>query len=350
MTSRERVAAVMSGGEPDRVPYQDSYWATTVERWQREGLPADVSPAEHFGCEIVRLGGDYTLQLPVRTIEESSRYRIYVDSDGATRKVINTGDDWTPYWLDFTIKTRHDWERLKPRAAFNPSRLSHSLEAYAAARKRDRFVTFSAHACFHPTWHKIGMENFLVWLLEDPEWMTDMFEAHTQLILDLYEGMREQGMEFDAAWLSDDLGYRTAPLISPRMYRELVMPHHQRLCDRFAADGLRTILHSDGDVRPLIPDFLEAGFAALHPLEAKAGLDVRELREEYGDRLILFGNIDVRKLAGTREEVEEEVRSKVTAGREGGGYIFHSDHSVPKDVPLANYQLALETLAQCGGG
>jgi uroporphyrinogen decarboxylase len=222
------------------------------------------------------------------------------------------------------------------------------VDAYRSARAGEKFIAYSVHAPFHPTWHKIGMENMMVWMHEDPDFVVDMFATHTQLVIDLYEGIRELGVEYDAAWFSDDLGYRNAPLISPAMYRELVMPHHRRLCDRFAADGLKTILHSDGNVGPLIPHFLEAGFAALHPLEAKAGLDVRELKPRYGDRLVLFGNIDVRKLAGSREAIEEELRAKVTVAKEGGGYIYHSDHSVPNDVSFENYRFAVEMLKKYG--
>jgi len=349
MNSRKRLQTVLSGGIPDRVPFQDSYWQTTIERWRGEGLPAEASPADYFGCEMAMVGGDYTLQFPVQPIEETERYRVYVDADGATRQEMRTGDGWTPHWLDFRIKSRDDWERLKERGGYNPSRLSRGLvKGYQLARAQGKFVVFRAHACFHPTWHKIGLERMLISLLEEPEWITDMFAVHTQLIIGLYEGIKAQGIECDAAWLSDDLGYRTAPLISPEMYRELVMPYHGQACAHFARDGLKTMLHSDGDVRPLIPYFLEAGISVLHPLEAKAGLDVRDIKKEYGSQLVCFGNIDVRKLAGTREEVEEEVRTKVTAGKEDGGYIFHSDHSVPSDVPLENYRLALEMLEKYG--
>ena len=108
-----------------------------------------------------------------------------------------------------------------------------------------------------------------------------MMATHAQLVCDLCDSLKARGIQFDGAWLSDDLGYRSAPLISPAMYRELVKPHHRRVCEYLAQDGMPVILHSDGDVRPLIVDFIEAGFTALHPLEAKAGLDVADLRSRY---------------------------------------------------------------------
>jgi uroporphyrinogen decarboxylase len=349
MTSQERIQIVLSGGVPDRVPFQDSYWATTIQRWRREGLPTNVSLDEYFGCEIARIGGDYSLQFPVQTIEETDQYRVYIDDNGATRKVLHTADGWTPYWLDFTIKSRDDWYRFRAHGTYNSSRISKGIvDAYRWARENGKFITYSVHACFHPTWHKIGMENMMVWMHEDPDFITDMFATHTQLVIDLYEGIKALGVQYDAAWFSDDLGYLVAPLISPDMYRELVMPHHKRLCDHFAKDGLKTFLHSDGNVGPLIPDFLRAGFAALHPLEAKAGLDVRELKPKYGERLVLFGNIDVRQLASNREAIEEEIRAKFTAAKPGGGYIYHSDHSVPNDVSLENYRFAVEMIQKYG--
>lgn len=349
MTSRERVRIVLEGGVPDRVPFQDAYWETTVERWRTEGMPADVSPEDYFGCEIVKLGGDYTLQLPEQVIEETDRYRIYKDSNGATRKDLNTADGWTPSWLGFTIKGREDWEAVRDQAGFRPSRIAKGiLERYRSARDAGKFVAFGAHACFHPTWQKIGMEEMFIWMQEDPEFVSDLYAIHTKLIIDLFDGIRAKGVEFDGAWLSDDLGYRNAPLISPKMYRNLVKPHHKRLCDHFAELGLRTIFHSDGNVGPLIPDFIDAGFRALNPLEAKAHLDVSELKAEYGKDLVLFGNIDVRKLVGTRSEIEEEIATKVCAGKVDGGYIYHSDHSVPNDVSLENYRFALEMLKKYG--
>jgi uroporphyrinogen decarboxylase len=148
-------------------------------------------------------------------------------------------------------------------------------------REAGRYVAYSVHASFHPTWHKIGLENMLIAMSTEPDWVVDMMAPHALLVCDLYDSLKARGIQFDGAWLSDDLGYRSAPIISPAMYPELVKPHHRRICEYPAQDGMPVILHSDGDVRPLIVDFIEDGFTALHPLEAKAGLDVADLRSRY---------------------------------------------------------------------
>ena len=349
MIPRERVRTILNGGEPDRIALHDSYWGTTVDRWRKEGFPENASPDDYFGMEIERINGDYSLLFPERTIEETDRYRVYVDTFGATKKAMRTSAGWTPQWLDFTIKTKDDWQRHKHRMAYQSARISQeAMEAFHTAHARGKFVVFSGHGSFHATWQKVGMENLLILMTEDTEFVIDMFDAHTKLMIGLYEGFKSQGIRFDGAWFSDDLGYRSGPLISPRMYQNLLLPFHQRLCDHMASDGLKTILHSDGNVFQLIPHFIAAGFAALQPLEAKAGLDVRQLKAEFGDQIVLFGNIDVRKLAQTREEIEEEIASKITAAKKGGGYMYHSDHSVPDNVPLSNYAFAIEMVLKYG--
>lgn len=349
MNSRERITCVLGGGVPDRVPITDIFWETTVQRWHSEGLPPGVAPESYFEIEMVRIAGDYTMQFPERVLEATGTARTYWDSNGALRKDLKLPDGWTSQWLDFSIKTRDDWFRHRERLRFNESRISDSvLEHYRQARLEGKFVAYSGHACFHPTWEKVGFDRELMLMLDDPDLIHEFYAAQTQLMIDIYEGMRRRGMEFDGAFFADDLGYKTAPFISPSMYRELVFPHHKRLCDYMAERGVRAVLHSDGDIRPLIPSFIDAGFAALHPLEAKAGIDVRELKRQYGGRLAFFGNIDVRKLSGTREEIEEEIATKLPVAKVGGGYIYHSDHSVPHSVSFDNYCFAIDLIKRYG--
>ena len=349
MNARERVATVLNGGIPDRVPIHDGYWQTTIERWQREGLPTGVSPEDYFDLEMVWIGGDWTLQLPERVVSQGEQSRTYWDDMGALRSDLRTDIGWTTQWRDFSIKTRDDWLKYRERMAFNPSRIPASaMAAYQRARAQGKFVCYQAHACFHPTWMKIGMEQEMMWMLEQPEWMHEMFAAHTTLILEIFDAMWDMGMAFDGALIADDLGYQANPLISPRLYRELVWPYHKQVCDHLAERGVKSLLHSDGNIAPLIPHFIEAGFAGLHPLEAKAGLDVCQLKPQYGDRLVLFGNIDARKLSGSKEEIEEEIAGKVSMAKERGGYIYHSDHSVPNTVSFENYCFALECVKRYG--
>lgn len=348
MQARERVSLVLAGEKPDRIPLDDTFWETTVDRWRGEGLPHGVSPRDYFGVnEIVRISGDYTMQFPERVVQSAPAMREYWDADGALRRDLRLADGWTSQWLDFTIKSVEDWRKHRHQMDYRPSRLPADAAAvYRQARAEGKFVCYMGHACFHPTWMRIGMENLLMGLLDDPSFMHELFDAHAQVIIDIFEGLRGLGIEFDGALLADDLGYRGGPLISPATYRAVVFPYHKRLCDHFAERGLKTILHSDGDISSLIPHFLDAGFAGLNPLEVHAGLDIRTLTAQYGDRLVYYGNIDVRKLSGTRQDIEEEIVGKLTFAREHGRYIYHSDHSVPHSVSFDNYAYAIDLIKQ----
>ena len=71
MNSKELITRILSGELPDQIPLFDTYWTTTIERWRKEGLPADISPEKYFGTdEIVRIGGDYTMQFPERVLAQ----------------------------------------------------------------------------------------------------------------------------------------------------------------------------------------------------------------------------------------------------------------------------------------
>ncbi|MBU0715474.1 MAG: hypothetical protein KJ964_08975, partial [Verrucomicrobia bacterium] len=92
------------------------------------------------------------------------------------------------------------------------------------------------------------------------------------------------------------------------------------------------------------------GFDCIQPLEARAGNDVRKLKKEYGSDIAFFGNINMDVLArGIAREIEAEVVSKVMVAKEGGGYIFHSDHSVPPTVSFESYRLAVDLARKHGG-
>jgi uroporphyrinogen decarboxylase len=349
MTGRERICAIYEGDVPDRIGIHDSIWPSTLERWREEGLPEGQHPLDHLGVsDIARIGGDDTFRFECVVFEEDDTSRVYLDANGVTRRDLKIGSGWTPQWLDYTIKDRSSWEAHRDRLVYDDDRIKGALATYQAARDAGKYLMYSGHICFHPVWHWVGQERELLWMIESPDLLQDMFQRFVQLDIDIYEGFKAHGVVFDGVFMADDMGYKNGTMFSPSMYRDLVMPHHKDLCDHFSADGLPVTLHSDGDIRAFIPMMIEAGFTGLHPLEAKAGIHVRDIKEAYGDQLVLHGNIDVRNLAGSRADVEREIRDKVSAGKVGGGYIYHSDHSVPDDVSWDNYVYAVELLQEYG--
>jgi len=349
MMSQERVLLALQHKEADRVPIFDQPWTSTVERWHREGLPEDQSPADYFGFDIQTFAFDRSLQLEIKVIEETADYVIKTWGDGVTIKVDKHTSGLA--LLAFTVTSRDLWEEYKPRMTWNDSRVDWGKQRkrYDEARSRGLFCCPLFLSGFLPACDMVGPERLMVAMLEDPEWVKDMFMTDAGLCVTILEEMMARGFDFDAGWLGDDLGYKNTSLISPAMYRELVMPAHKLICDCFKSRGKPMLLHSDGNVSGLIPLFIEAGFDCLQPLEAKAGMDLVELKKAYGDRLALFGGIDARDMADPDPAViEREIASKVPIAKQGGGYLFHSDHSVPDNVSFQQFCRVMELAAKYG--
>ncbi|MBT5873041.1 MAG: hypothetical protein HOH43_06445, partial [Candidatus Latescibacteria bacterium] len=121
------------------------------------------------------------------------------------------------------------------------------------------------------------------------------------------------------------------------------------ICDFFHRHDMPVILHSCGNIKELIPLLLEAGFDCIQPVEVKAGMDLVELKALFGDDMAFMGGIDVRAMSDSDPDViEKEIREKIEVAKQGGGYIYHSDHSVPKDVSFEQYLRVMELVQKHG--
>jgi uroporphyrinogen decarboxylase len=342
MTSRERIATILRHGVPDRIAMADSFWDSTLARWRREGLPAAIAPEEWLGLEFRWLDWDRTLQLPTETVEDATEYSVIRDGNGVVSQ------HWTSTsaygFVDSLVKTPDDWRRYRHRLVASDSRIDWQAldREYRRWRSDGQFVVFSAMPGYEDVWRIAGPENTLMAMADDPDWVREMSDATAELAISMAKLLIDRGYELDGAWIWDDLGYRNGLLYGRRAYRELIMPAHRAICDYFHGSGLPVILHSCGNVNDALDLVVEAGFDCLQPMEVKAGMDVRKLKREWGDRLILMGNVDARLLGGDPDALEVEIRDKLAIAMAGGGYIYHSDHSVPDDVSLEAYLHALE--------
>jgi uroporphyrinogen decarboxylase len=350
ITPRERVRKVLAHQEADRIPIHDSPWAATVTRWRREGLPDGIAPEEYFGYEIRLFGADLTPQYPVRVLERSEEYIVESTPYGGVRK--NHRDySTTPELIDYGIKTREDWEAAKRRLQPSYTRVDWVTlkQNYERARSEDLYLTYSAVTGYDLCQAYIRSDVLLPLLITDPDWIRDIAETQADMVIEMARILMQEGYRFDAAFLFNDMGYRSGPFFSPRTYRQVFKPADKRMFDFFHSHDMKVILHSCGNVKMLIPDLLEIGLDCLQPLEVKAGMDLVELKREYGRDLAFMGGIDVRAMNDPDPAVlEREIATKVTAAKVGGGYIYHSDHSVPNNVSFQQYCRVLELVHRYG--
>ena len=350
MTSKERISLALQHQEADRVAISDGPWGTTVARWHKEGLPENVGAAEYFGYEMAATGANLSMRVPYAVVEETEEYTITTGGDGQTIKNWKHATS-TPEYIDFMVKTRADWEEHKHLLAWDSSRIDVEASKKAQADAEAKGLWFSCNAVFGYDRGQslIGSERLLMAMAEDPEWVQEMFDTVAELACIALEEMIGLGFQFDGCFVYDDMGYRNATLFSPAMFRKLEFPNHQRVYGCAWAHGLPCILHSCGNVNAFVPGLIEAGLACLQPLEVKAQMNLVQLKRDYGDKLAFMGGIDVRKMAMADPAIiEEEIATKIGAAKVGGGYIYHSDHSVPDNVSFPQYVHVMELVRKYG--
>jgi len=354
LTSRERVQRMFERREQDRVPRHDTYWRETIERWQREGLEGDAYAAlEELGTDFCGLGGSWPAPFPGQnqTLAEDELTKTYVDTWGATVRYWKNRSG-TPEHIAFGCDCREAWEKTyKP--AYQKLRLNVDsqllLERYRDGRAKDRWCFLTGLESIEATRRLLGDEITLIAMAEDPDWIMEVSRDYTDAVIRGLDDHMATGIESDGLWIYGDMAFNHSTMCSPAMYREIIWPDHKRLADWAHAHGMKFIYHTDGNVNGVLDLYLEAGFDCLQPLEAKAGMDVRKLAPNLGDRMALFGNINVMVMATEdRDAIEHEIRTKLDAGKAARCYAYHSDHSVPPTVSWDTYRFIIKLLDRYG--
>ena len=191
-----------------------------------------------------------------------------------------------------------------------------------------------------------GLARTLFFLMKNQDFMCYMFNSIADFLAKICESYIEAGV--DGLWVFDDQASRDGPFISPRLYQRLLKPSHERICAPFMKKGLPRLLHSDGNIEPIIPDLVDAGFVGLQPLQNDV-VDIKRIKEKYGDQLVLMGGIDTRILSsGDCSAMKQEVVSKISLAGRGGRYIVTSDGPVPPTVSLESYRFFRKLVNEYG--
>jgi len=195
----------------------------------------------------------------------------------------------------------------------------------------------------------IGPENLFLWVGLYPEELGRFIERVNAFALEILRAqIKAADGLLDGIVIWGDIAYKKDLFFSPKYWRKWYKPGVKALVDEAHSHGLPVIYHGCGNVRRVFEDFIEIGVDAYNPLESKAGLDVVELRRQYGHRIGFCGNMSVITWAqGSQEEIKAEVLRKLNAAK-GGGYIFQSDHSVPSNVSAANYEYVVNLVREYG--
>lgn len=330
MTPRQRVLAALQGQPHDRVPYMELY---VDEHFARRALnlPPIIHPSRMSGDRPVTVGYfggesyeplDLAQALGLEALLISAQPQIYFKTSIQDGQYFVTGGE---------IHNRGDLGKVH---LHDPDNLS----IYEPAR---RFLekyrpTGLALGCFinlgsDPVTLSMGWDYFSYALYDDPGLLHELFEIYTDWYARAICHICALG--FDFLWAGDDVAFRSGPMISPRIFRQLFMPYYRKVAENIS---LPWIFHTDGNFLPILKDLLSLGMNGLHPIEPDA-VNIQQVKQAVGSQVTLVGNIDINILSlGTPEEVEAITRATIQKAGQDGRLIISSSNSLARSCQVEN--------------
>ena len=346
LSSRERVLTVFEHGEPDRVPCwcgsSDEFWvkAKAVLGVDDEGLR--VCFGDDFRRVRVGYGGpEFPLLHPRAT------YRTVF---GVEREGLGYGQPIEHPLAGASLRAIHDYAWPDPAWADVGG-----VREAALAWNGDYAILGGD---WSPFWHDaidlLGMEELMLRMYEDPEAVDALF-GH---LVDYYHAVSAR--IFDAAadvldifFIGNDFGTQLGPLVSEPLFRRYLEPHLAQLAELGHAYGLNVMMHCCGGVAELIPAFMDAGIDAIHAVQPSCrGMDLRLLKETFGERMVFNGAIDSHHVLidGTPASVRQATAEVLAIMKPGGGFIAGASHdSILEETPVENVVAMFDAIREFGG-
>jgi Uroporphyrinogen decarboxylase (URO-D) len=223
---------------------------------------------------------------------------------------LNTRELWQE-WIDagyFEYEIDNDWIRSWEKA-------------YPKILEKD-LILVPVDTFFEKIREAFTFGKFSYFLRKQKPFLKMLIEKMFKIGLEVVKGWCDAG--FEIMTLADDTAYKNRVMYSPKLFEELIVPHYKVLNDYIHKQGGLSFYHSDGYTEPYFPGLIDSGFDGHQSLEPLAGMDLKHLKEEYGDRFTLLGNMDVSQSLCffSQEEVAAATKKCLDDAMEGGGYIF----------------------------
>ena len=253
-----------------------------------------------------------------------------------------------PYPISGPIQTADDLRRYQPPDPDADYRLA-SLRAAVERFKGRKAIVFLTHEGFEfPHYLRGGMEHLFLDFVERPSLAHQLAE----IVIDYKTRLlrRAVALGADVIVSGDDYASRSGPMISPRHFREFVLPYLRRSIQAAHDAGAPYIKHTDGNIWLLLETLVEAGIDAIDPLEPIAGMDIGEVKRRFGERVALVGNVDCTELLthASPTDVFEAVQETIAKAAPGGGYILASSNSIHPGVLPDNYRALVQAARRWG--
>lgn len=359
MNARERVSKTINHEEPNQVPLFNqvimpgfkkqllNYWGNDYKKDRSLILHfRDFNLEKRLGFDSSWGAGGEPLMLPKAVLKGSPLPKLkepnrFVDIDGKIQESSYSKDSNIAWYLTNYITTEEmadefyenyygsDWDEVPGYV----EKTNRKLKKFPM----DEFVP-CAHLfpILEPLWEGIGLGLLGKLMRKNKSKIKKYIEMRTKVAVKWAKLLAET--DFDIFFLCDDTAFKNKTMINPKDHRELVIPAYKKAVHEIRKAGKYAIFHSDGFTEPYFEGLIEAGFNGVESLEPFAGMDLKHLKEEYGDRLCLIGNIDVSGLLpfGTTNDVVEAVKKCIKDAGEGGGYMLSPCTDITNSCKLDN--------------
>ena len=189
--------------------------------------------------------------------------------------------------------------------------------------------------------------EFLMLMYDNPQLVHAILRAYTKRAIDYGNILIAAGV--DAIQINADYCINTGPWLSPGKFKEFVLPYMQEQVTAFKRQGVYVLKHTDGKTWSLLDMMIGTGIDALHGIQPSAGMDLKQLKEQVGDRIAIFGAIESETLInGTPEDVTNEVEHCLKYAAPGGGFILTSSNSIQAGTRYENYMAMLDAAREMG--
>lgn len=373
MTSKERVKAAINWEKPDRIPVHEDFWTDTPVVWIQQGFPQNVSiyPPKPGDLKYQSIDEYYDFDIAVMYLDCSPRYEqkilshdgenyIYEDRYGYTAE-----KPWQKsgsiHYVSVKTKDRESWNRDKHMwvleknpdgaARIDDSNYFEHFEKYPGwieARKKydvmknnERYILFKNYGPWEATWRHRDFTNLLMDIALEPDWVMEMGRTHLNLTLEVLKRCIAEGMKPDGYLMVDDLGGSTGPLMSPHMWSSVYRDMVKELGDFLKENDIDFWMHSCGNAEPMYDELINCGVKVMNPMQVSAGLNICEMKDKYKNRLAFYGNINAHILDREWDQLHKELKARVDMFSDGG-WICHTDHSIPPTMPLAQFEKMIQ--------
>lgn len=337
LTGLERVLTTLRHREPDRVPHFELYIHQKVRDFIQPGASYfDIVEALDLDAIVV----DDMPQNDMTNMLDSTRFK------NKWGVIWQTSSD-SVHPVEGPIKSEKDldtWILPDPDDPMRYKQLSDIVDRY----KGQKAVIVAFQDPFDIASTMRGAENYYKDFILNPSLVDRLGELLKGYYLRYIDNCMAMGA--DIIFITGDYATTKWPMLSNRCFSRHVIPILKALTAEAKSKGAYVFKHTDGNVMPLMDLFLESGIDGLHPIDPNAGMDLGLMKEKYGEKLTLMGNVDCAETLcwGSAEAVREDVRRCMRQGATGGGYICMSSNTIHSAVKPQNYLEMIGAIREFG--